>query len=69
MSRRYVSADDIYMKTRMFQIYLTDEMVDPSGKFSNGGTLRSWPLGGSTVSLWNGTSRSVSVSANKLNIL
>jgi len=37
LSRRYVSADDIYMKTRMFQIYLTDEMVDPSGKFTNGG--------------------------------
>eukprot|EP01047_Picozoa_sp_COSAG01_P039730 COSAG01_NODE_3299_length_6296_cov_243.565112_10_plen_69_part_00 len=30
----YVSADDIYMKTRMFQVFLTDEMVSPDGTVS-----------------------------------
>ena len=45
------------MKTKMQQVFLTDEMVDPSGKFTNGGTTSSWPLGGSMVTLVNGTGR------------
>ena len=53
----YVSADDIYMKTRMFQIFLTDEMVSPAGQFANGGTTTSWPLGGGMVPLVNGSGR------------
>jgi hypothetical protein len=53
----YVSADDIYMKTRMFQVFLTDEMVDPAGRFANGGTTTSWPLGGGMVALVNATGR------------
>jgi hypothetical protein len=53
----YVSADDIYMKTRLFQVFLTDEMVSPDGHFANGGTTTSWPLGGGTVTLVNGTGR------------
>eukprot|EP01043_Picozoa_sp_COSAG02_P033016 COSAG02_NODE_2233_length_9425_cov_2.280399_2_plen_271_part_00 len=53
----YVSADDIYMKTRLFQIFLTDEMVSPDGQFANGGNTTSWPIGGSMVMLVNGTGR------------
>lgn len=53
----YVSADDIYMKTRMYQVFLTDEMVSPDGQFANGGTTTRWPLGGGMVTLVNGTGR------------
>jgi len=45
------------MKTKMQQVFLTDEMVDPSGVFTNGGTTTAWPLGGSMVTLVNGTGR------------
>ena len=53
----YGSADDIYMKTRMFQVFLTDEMVSAGGQFANGGTTTRWPLGSGMVTLVNGTGR------------
>lgn len=40
----YVIADDVYLKTRVFQVFLTDELVDPAGRFKNNGTLTTWPL-------------------------